>query len=243
MKTKINQFFAFAMLGFVAVFAGSCAHNSVRMTGNEIEKNFEVTNFTKIEISGAYEILLIKGDKPGVSITGDEAIFDLLEVKVTGSVLKIEHTEKVNFNDFDSPVIRITYTSLSGFEMAGAGDIKCNDTLTFDEFNLSIAGACQVDLMLNGNRLVTETSGASNLVFKGNVNTAHFELAGAGAIEAFELLSKNCKVELSGVGAAEVFASESIDVSIAGVGSVEVKGKPKNVTQDIVPFGKLTIIE
>jgi hypothetical protein len=64
-----------------------------------------------------------------------------------------------------------------------------------------------------------------------------------GVLQAFELLTRNLKLSSNGVGAAEVYASESIDIDAKGVGSVQYKGNPK--TKNIVSegIGKVSAVD
>ena len=50
---------------------------------------------------------------------------------------------------------------------------------------------------------------------------------GAGTCEAGELQSKRAAVRLSGMGQASVWVLEDLATELRGVGSVEVRGKPR----------------
>ncbi len=56
-----------------------------------------------------------------------------------------------------------------------------------------------------------------------------------GVLQAFELFTQKLKLSSNGVGAAEVYASESIDIEAKGVGSVQYKGNP--ATKNIISEG------
>jgi hypothetical protein len=63
-------------------------------------------------------------------------------------------------------------------------------------------------------------------------------LSGAGDFDAYDLISRNAEIDLSGAGSARVYATEDLDVSISGAGSVRYRGEP-SVHKSISGLGSL----
>ena len=65
-------------------------------------------------------------------------------------------------------------------------------------------------------------------------------MSGAGDLEAYDLVSKYCKITLSGIGSAEIFVEEELEASISGVGGISYRGNPNKVRDDISGLGRIS---
>ncbi|HQV37276.1 MAG TPA: DUF2807 domain-containing protein, partial [Flavobacterium sp.] len=66
--------------------------------------------------------------------------------------------------------------------------------------------------------------------------------AGSGDIKAFELVSENAKVNVSGSGDIKVNCTEFIEARVAGSGDIEYKGNPKKVDTKVAGSGTIKMI-
>ncbi|MCP2936704.1 DUF2807 domain-containing protein, partial [Salmonella enterica subsp. enterica serovar Typhimurium] len=65
----------------------------------------------------------------------------------------------------------------------------------------------------------------------------------ASDAKCFDLKSENTKVEISGAGDAEVFASVQLDARVSGAGSVKYKGNAASVNQKVSGAGSVKKVE
>jgi putative autotransporter adhesin-like protein len=72
-----------------------------------------------------------------------------------------------------------------------------------------------------------------------NVNSLELNCAGAGTIRAYGFKAKHVQLEIAGVCNAHLYAEESLDVEIAGMGTVKYMGDPENVSIDKAGFGSV----
>ena len=68
-------------------------------------------------------------------------------------------------------------------------------------------------------------------------------MTGAGKAHCYELLSETTKVDISGAGDADVFASVKLDAQVSGAGSVTYKGGATNVAQQVSGAGSVKKVE
>jgi len=64
-------------------------------------------------------------------------------------------------------------------------------------------------------------------------------MSGAGKLQAFKLDTKFCRIDISGIGGAEVFVTEELDVQVSGIGGVTYIGDPPRVRRDVSGLGKI----
>jgi hypothetical protein len=74
-----------------------------------------------------------------------------------------------------------------------------------------------------------ELEGVGSIEVSGQCDRLTASLEGIGSLDASDLKCNDVKVDVEGMGSAEVYASESVDAEIDGMGSIEVDGNPKDV--------------
>jgi len=207
----------------------------------------KLDEFNRIAMRGIGKLNIQAGSKQAVIIEGDESTISRINTQVTDSKLMIDvgrdWVEKLSAGlDFLSShdiCIRITVKELQELEVTGAADIEVTDIQT-DELTLRMAGASNVQVVnLKANTLRTEIPGAGKIQVDGKVKDQSVTLAGAGNFSAYDLESKTAKVTLNGVGSAQLWVTDELDITIAGVGTVEYFGTP-TVKQSVTMMGKVS---
>lgn len=179
---------------------------------DHVETTHEVSGFDSIEIGGVFELSITTGEDFRVFTSGHKKDVEPMTVTVEDGVLTLG-TKKKNWsskNGKDNAVtLEISLPALNALSVGGVatGEITGIDS---DNFELNIGGV-------------------GDLTLSGTCENLEVNIGGVGNINAKAFECENTSVNLAGVGDAQVYASESVDVSTFGVGSVTVWGKPKTV--------------
>jgi hypothetical protein len=216
------------------VKTGDGSHE-VNKNGSEVSETRQVTAFNKIEMDGVFNVYLRQGDTESLIIEADKAVAAHIISEVKNETLKLKMEDDTDFGDIEPVKIYVQVRDLQSLSNKGVGTIKCEQALKLDQFMLSSEGVGAIDLTLSANRLVVKSETVGAITLAGKVTEVDITHNGVGVLQAFELLTRNLKLSSNGVGAAEVYASESIDIEAKGVGSVQYKGNPK--TKNIVSEG------
>jgi len=207
----------------------------------------ELDAFTRISMRGIGKITIDQGKEQKVAIEGNEIAINRITTTVTDGKLVIDvgrdWVEKLSAGlDFFSPDdIRffITVKDLEELEVTGVADVEVKDIKAKD-FALKMTGASNVKLFnLSADSLKAEIPGAGKIAADGKVDHLSMTLTGAGNFSGYKLKSKTAKVTLSGVGSAQLWVTNELDVTITGVGSVEYYGNPL-IKQSVTMLGKIT---
>lgn len=201
-------------------------HRHIELSGKQTTENRELGSFTKIKVGGAYTIKLVRGDKAGISLTGDSELLQHISTDVADGTLQVKLNGK--FKDNNDIELVITYDKLNSIRLSGANELSAAQAITTDKLELHISGASKANLEVQADAIETEVHGAGDIELKGKVKTYTAEVHGAGNIEAYDLLAENVNVQLSGAGHANVFATQMLDARVSGVGHISYKGKPAN---------------
>lgn len=201
------------------IAVGGRALNTVAGSGNVITENREVSGFTAVSLQGMGEVIIDQTGSESLSITADDNIMPYLETVVNGDTLIIRTTEEVVFTDTDALTFHVTATALDAIELAGAGSFIVND-LDTEKWEVNLPGA-------------------GSITVSGHTTEQTVTMDGAGSYFAADLESEEAVIESSGAGTAVVQVSDTLDVTINGLGSVEYIGSP-TVTQEINGVGKIS---
>jgi len=192
--------------------------------------------FGKVDISGAYKIILEQGDKEQILVEGDAENLPKVLTKVEGGTLVITNKEKNNSSG--KITLTITFKNIDELSCSGAVDLKTSNSLKLNNFDLDLSGASKSDLDINAAKLDIDISGSANATLKGKVKMVDLYISGTGSLSAPALESDVYDIEISGVGNATVHAISKLDVSISGTGAVTYKGDPQ-ITKEISGTGSL----
>lgn len=187
---------------------------------DELEaRTMELSGFDEILLKGDAAVIVNIGEAFAVTLYTEDDHFDELDLFVDDGVLTLEHDDE-HFSTANVALV-VTMPALESFRVRGAVDARLND-LDQERFELRIAGA--------GNIEITGTCGEAEL-----------QLAGAGNISARRFECENVEADLAGAGHLEVYASEAINVRVAGIGNIEVYGSPTKVRRRLAGLGSIDI--
>lgn len=110
--------------------------------------------------------------------------------------------------------------SMEGITLSGSGNINASG-LAGKDFNADLTGSVTITI-------------------SGTVDHVTIGLPGSGNIFCSGLKATSAKVTLSGSGNITVFASESLDASIAGSGSIRYAGNPTQLITNVSGSGTIT---
>jgi hypothetical protein len=192
----------------------------LRGSGVEATETRELETFDAIGIDGGF-ILIAHVDpavKQRVELRGDDNIVPEVVATVSDGALEltIDHwlvRPKINMT------VEVWVPSLSKISVSGAADMRVDG--------------------LHGERFELAVSGASTSKLSGTVDHFEVDSSGANTLDARELHAKVVKIAVSGAGDSDVSASEQLDATVSGAGTVRYHGQPEDVQKDVSGAGSV----
>ena len=153
----------------------------------------------------------------GFEIEADDNILPLIKTDVRDGILYVTSEQRIN----PSRAVRLSINlgELSAVTSRGAGEIRITD--------------------VNSESLKLESVGAASVEAAGKAKTVTISSTGAGKVDTSRIIAEKAKVEVAGAASVEVYATEQLDVTISGAGSVNYSGNPKTVNKSISGIGSL----
>ncbi len=184
----------------------------------------ELPPFNRIEAHGGFEIRINAGAEQTVLVETAERDLKRLKTEVRGETLVLSFRKRwFSFLFDNSRIVTISLPALRGMKFFGGSDVNVTG---IDSENLE---------------LIVE--GAADITLAGSCGALNFDLNGAGDVRARELLCKSVVFRSNGVADAQIYASESVDIGLNGIGDVVVYGNPENVTKNVNGLGDIKIVE
>ncbi len=231
MKTKnllLLQKITFILI--ILQFCTSCVYADpfgIRGSGVKATEKREVGNFSRLDVSAGFEVILTHGSQPEVLIEADDNLMKTIITKVEGNELNIY--VKGSVSPCSPMKAYITFVNLSEIELSGAVKLHSPELLDFDRLLLDLSGASAIEMETRIDALKADMSGASLMNLKGSAKNADIECSGASNIQMFEFQVENMNLELSGASSAEVWASQNLKVDASGASKARYKGNPRIV--------------
>jgi hypothetical protein len=227
----------------LALGLGSCHEIwGKRVRGNGVIKTEErsVSSFKNVEVDGSMKVYVSQGETKPVRIEGDENLLSYVQLIQEDDKIIVKPREGYNLEPTGELKIFVTSPVYGSIEVSGATDIIGQTKIVNPELlELHASGAGDIKMELDAPKVTAEISGAGSIDLKGQTKDADLELTGAGHAHCYSLLSENTKVEISGAGSAEVYASEKLDATVSGAGSVSYMGNPSSVSQHVSGVGSV----
>lgn len=194
----------------------------VRGSGTKAEETRHVPAFTSIEVKGGYDVTLtIKGgaapETVALTLSGDDNLLPLIESTVADDKLVVDSEQ--NLNATVPLTLRAEPHRLRAVALSGSGDFDIAG-VAGDEFNIAV-------------------SGSGDMKVRGKTGKLSIAIAGSGDIDAQHLEADSVTIAVAGSGDVSVCAAKSLEVEIAGSGTINYYCDPKDIKQDITGSGEL----
>jgi hypothetical protein len=166
---------------------------SLSRSGRVVSETFNIRDFSKVEVSHAFQVDIVQGDSYRVMVRVDDNLERHLRVEKRGDTLIIGLKPLRGFNLRRATMeAEIRMPGLTGIEVSGASDVKIGGFISNKNFDLEdfpvvdakieLSGATEAEVVLRGT-LDIDVSGASRLYYGGNPTIRRIDLSGASSIK------------------------------------------------------------
>ena len=191
----------------------------VKGNGNLASEMRKLSNFKAIEITIGYDKIIVNcGEEPSIHISGDENILPLITTRISKGILTIEADSTFKTNSDSEMIINIK--SIKDFTFDGVGKTVIHN-LKEDKFNCNINGVGSCDL-------------------NGKVKSFNISVNGVGSVNARQLIADDVVASLNGVGSVKLYAKNSLNASVNGIGGLTYFGNPAELILNDSGIGGIT---
>lgn len=202
-------------------------------------KTYDIQSFTAIKADGVFNLIFSQGDKESVVVKGK--LPKGLSITNNNETLLI--TDTLNWHHHDNLDIKtdiyITLKDVNNINVESVGTTSCSDTLKLKSLTFHADGVGTTELWLNTEHFDGTEEGVGKLTVSGRAAYAKIEDDGVGALDASAFKVDELHVNVTGVGAAKVYAVKELYLQSSGVGGVEYNGPAKVMQNESSGIGKV----
>ncbi len=197
---------------------------TVRGSGVPTVAERTVPPFTSVAVHGDGDLVVtqVEGATPTLRIEGDDNLVPLVDTSVEGGQLEIE-ARWGWLRSLDPAVplrFFVTVPELTALRVDGNARASAA-SLVAPELSVTVngGGSCRIG-NLETERLTASINGGGDLEVAGSAGVQAVSVNGAGDYHARRLTSRTATVTVNGAGGAIVAASERLDLTVNGAGSI-----------------------
>lgn len=210
----------------------------------------------RVRVDGTVTLRIRQGATPTLTLTGDPRALSRAASHQSGDTLVIDSDGQGRHSGLHGelvlPALReVVSESFGGIDIAGfsgddlaltldgAGSMRVSGSYRRLTVNLGGMGSMQlVDLVSDD--IALNLQGAGFVSLAGRTRLLKVDLGGLGSLDAQQCTADTVNVDLSGLGNASVTARQNAVVSLSGLGSIAVYGKPLNRKVSVDGLGKVS---
>lgn len=192
----------------------------------EMVKQYDITNFEKIRVGGAFVVRIEKGDVFKVVADGREEDMDDIEVKVEDGTLRVDNRKKIKLlGNIKRVGLTITVPTIKEVDLSGATLSKITGFNNLSELKVEISGASKTLIDINAKKLNLDVSGASKVELRGSATNLEADIAGACNLEAEQMNIQTADVEASGISKVSLGNIPNLRSNASGASRINRQGR------------------
>jgi hypothetical protein len=194
-------------------------------SGNLETEDYAFTNFTRVEISSAFQFEIQQSSSYNVSVTADDNVMDYVRVSQDGQTLKIK-LGTVTW--FGPATLRasVTMPQLRGLSVSGASRGDIYDFSSTEDVDITVSGASRVNGDITAGNIEFEISGASTVQLEGSANDIVAGVSGASRFNLGGFTVTNADVDFSGASSGTINLTGRLDADLSGASRLSYIGEP-----------------
>ena len=219
--------------------AVSCGNSNEK--SSETLKTYEISDFSSLNLEVIGEVIYEQTDSFYMSASGSSNLVEALVVSNKNGKLSIDLKNKKRFSGNKKElVIHIGSPKLDIIHFNSVGKLHIKNYFEGDKLTIKNKGVGEIKIDdCNVNTFNLASLSVGTIEVQGTADKTVILSEGIGQIDCSKFLSINTKVESKGIGNLSVYAQESIDISITGIGNVEYYGNPAEIKENISGLGKV----
>jgi len=214
-------------------------------SGNLETKQYNFSDFNRVDIGYAFEVGIDQSSSYSISITADDNLFEYIQVSKEGETLKIGLKRIISLGTVTLKA-EVTMPQLRGLELSGATRGTVSGFSSTENLDVEVSGASSLDLVdisagdvkceVSGASKVTgditaadadfDVSGASTVQLEGSASDIVVDTSGASRVKLAAFPINNATVALSGASSGTVNLDGRLDADLSGASKLSYIGEP-----------------
>lgn len=215
------------ILLLAAIVSLTSCRKRIEGSGHFVTTERQVPAFNEVESDGSFNVIIKQDSFQRVTIHGEDNILPHITTRVESKRLRIyfddDWYKKYKYHGL---TVYINVQKLTNVALTGSGSIRSDGTIKGEALAATLTGSGEMEFTVESSMTQGYISGSGNISLHGKSTGGVYNISGSGNVRAFDCLSDNVNVTISGSGDAEVHAEKTLKVNISGSGDVKYIGHP-----------------
>lgn len=216
---------------FLVALSATAQQKALTTFGNGTLKkeSREPGSFTKLNTKGPFQIRLVPGAEPKITIEAESNLLELIVTEVKNGELIIAPAEGKLFkaSGGNKIIIKVPADALTAITYKGSGTVTSRKPLRND-MNITLDGAGSATLEMASGNTTAFLLGTGMLTLGGKTGNFKCVVKGDGLVVAEDMECNRAEIDVQGTGSAKVYSISSIKGRINGSGNIAFGGNPKD---------------
>jgi thiol-disulfide isomerase/thioredoxin len=211
------------------------ADKEVRGSGKAVTKEFQLADFTTIDVSRAFTVELTRAEAFRVAITADDNLLPHVQALKDGSVLRVSIDPNVKSFWATSLKATIAMPALDGLRVASGGKVTMKGFKSAKPFQAKVAFSGTLEGEIEAPSVDLDVAGGGRVTLKGSAKELKISAAQVCRLSLADLAVGRADVTLRDGATAIVNVKEKLDYDLSRACRLEYLGKPtatKGTTTD-----------
>ncbi len=207
----------------------ACAQNKRKGNGSFVTEERNISRFTTLKVSGAFNVELTSALSDQLTIYADENLMEDIITEVKGDALIIRNKKNTYLkpSNHKQVSIKVPLVALNLAKLSGSGKIHSEESIRTRRFSSALSGSGKIALGIKAEEVTAQLSGSGKVVLSGTATSLAANLSGSGSIRLKELVVQEASAILSGSGSIHLQCKEKLDATVSGSGRIRYYGEPK----------------
>jgi len=202
-------------------------------SGNLETEEYAFTNFTRVEISTAFEFEIEYSDSYSINVTADDNVIDRVQISQDGQTLKIRvGGAPTSFRSVTLKAL-VTMPQLGGLTVSGASRGTVSNFNCTEAVSIAVSGASRVTGDITAADIGFDVSGASTVQLEGSADDMVAVVSGASTFNLDDFTVNNADVNISGASTGTINLDGRLDANVSGASTLLYFGDPMMGTIDV----------
>jgi len=194
-------------------------------SGNVETEQYAFANFTRVEISSAFEFEIKQSGSYSVNVTADDNVIDYVQVSQDGQTLKIRVGGVPSFRRVTLKA-SVTMPQLGGLTVSGASRGTVANFNSTEAVSIAVSGASRVTGDITAGDIEFDVSGASTVQLEGSAADMVAIISGASRFSLGDFTANNADVNISGASTGTINLDGRLDADVSGASTLLYIGDP-----------------
>ncbi|MFC2038239.1 head GIN domain-containing protein [Chloroflexota bacterium] len=219
-----------AVMGVLILVSGlsaGCAGVKVQGSGNMINANLNISDFTKIKVENGFQVEVTEADSFKVTAIVDDNVLEHIDIFKSGDTLILRPKRSRSFRSATLSA-RVSMPDIEKIELSNGAQADIDNFDLSNDLPVTLSGGSQLKGSLSAGDLNLSLSDGSQVTLSGSVENLVIRKGSSGSHFNLENLSaRNADISLSDGSIATINVDGTLNVDIRNGSKVVYIGQPK----------------